>query len=318
MQSSRPPPPQGPPPSYAFVTRVYRKTLRPPVLLTAFIGGLWALFSAIGWFRNYGVDKNQHFTSIANLSVALGAVYLAVAFIGLFGMIAAGLQRTPLVRIYAYLTVFASLIVTGASLARVVTHFIWKNDLITECTDLTEGQEVVYYGFWGPVHHETIDKDDAQDWCNSSWKHDSWAEIVALLILIVLAALFTAIAFSYLRQIMDPSSPANSSRAPFNQDRFGNFPNHYNPPYNAGASSYGGYAPPAGPPPGMHDPERDDPFVAPPYDGKPPGYTGGDRGFDVDTKDTKDPFADGPSGLAREPEERDVTSRPGPGGPERF
>ncbi|KAF5373449.1 hypothetical protein D9615_009503 [Tricholomella constricta] len=44
---TRPPPPQGAPPSYAFVTRVYRRNLRPIVITTAFLGALWSLFSGV-------------------------------------------------------------------------------------------------------------------------------------------------------------------------------------------------------------------------------------------------------------------------------
>lgn len=196
---------------------------------------------------------------------------------------------------------------------------------------------------------EYLPKYSSQLGCRRSWDHDSWSEIVAMLILTgmhscplryslfhspasVLGLLFSVIAFSYYRQLLDPTSPANTSRAPSNQARMGAFPSHYNPPYNASvpnlpygynAGPYTGqpysgapyqhqqYAPPAGPPP-----DHDDPF-APPYDGKPPGYIGRDgKGFENDGKDNKDPFADFDGPSARE--ERDVTSRPGPGGNETF
>lgn len=142
----------------------------------------------------------------------------------------------------------------------------------------------------------------------------------------VLAGLFTMISFAYYRQALDPTSPANFVRTPAN--RF-DTPSHYNPPYNAsvpnlgyeynmpyaggpapgqqGYQPYPAYAPPAGPPP-----QHDD------YDGKPPGYVGGDgkAGATYGAEKADDPFADfdGPS----RPEERDVTSRPGPGGRETF
>lgn len=39
-----------------------------------------------------------------------------------------------------------------------------KNNIISECTDLIEGSDVVFYpfGFFGPVSHTTIDSADAQ------------------------------------------------------------------------------------------------------------------------------------------------------------
>jgi hypothetical protein len=122
----------------------------------------------------------------------------------------------------------------------------------------------------------------------------------------VLAVMFTVIAFSYLRQLRDPSSVANRIRAPMNN--FGGYgPSHYNPPYNASVPNYAppygappgqwqpypAYAPPAGPPPGHMDGYE--------ADGKPPGYSGADgkagAGYGLDRKDD-DPFSDqtNPSG----------------------
>lgn len=100
----------------------------------------------------------------------------------------------------------------------------------------------------------------------------------------VLAVFFSTWAFAYLRQTLDPSSSANASRAPSYANRTGEYPSHYNPPYNAGfgqpyygqQSGYGyGYS--------------SDTFVPP--DEAKPGYTlpEGKLGYD---EDTKDPFAD--------------------------
>jgi len=317
------PPPQGAPPSYAFVTRVYRRNLRPIVISTAFLAAIWSLFSGIGWFRSYGIDKDQHVPHIANLSLALGALYMAIFVIGVFGMYSAATQRVGLLRIYTFLASFATLVVMGAGLTRVVTHFVWKNDIISECTILTANKQVVYYGFWGGIEADNLDPKKAAAWCRNYWERNSWSEVVAFLILTVLGILFTILTFAYYRQLLDPTSAANASRAPSSQVRIGAFPSHYNPPYNASvpnlsysysAGPYSGqpqYAPPPGPPP-----THDEAFV-PPYDGKPPGYTGGTvKGFDADDKDDKNPFADFDGPNTRE--ERDVTSRPYPGGPESF
>lgn len=143
-----------------------------------------------------------------------------------------------------------------------------------------------------------------------------------------MACLFTSMAFAYYRQLLDPTSAANASRAPSNQARMGAYPSHYTPPYNASVPNlpygYGNhnsgpytgqpyqpqYGAPAGPPPG-----HDDPF-APPYEGKPPGYSGDGKGYGQDDKDGKNPFSDFDGQGSGE--ERDVTSRPGPGGRDTF
>jgi len=291
------------------------------VISTAFMGALWTLFSAIGFFRSFGVDKTQNVPQIATLSIALGALYMTVFAITCLGIVSAVTQRLVLIRMYSILAGLATLIIIATGLTRVVVHFAWKNDIINECTALSKDKTIVYFGFWGPIRHDVLDAQEAEEWCRSSWDHGSWSEIVAFLIISVLAVLFTALAFSYYRQVLDPSSPANASRAPSNQARVGAYPSHYNPPYNASVpnlpygynsgpytgqpyySNQSRYAPPAGPPPG-----HDDPFAP------PPGYTGNGKDYG-DDKDSKDPFSEF-DGQSRE--ERDVTSRPGPGGRDTF
>jgi len=229
-------------------------------------------------------------------------------------MYSATTERVGLVRIYTLLASLATLIVVGTGLTRIVTHFVWKNDILSECTALASNNRVVDYGFWGSFKADSLSPADAAAWCLRYWDRGSWVDIITFLILTFLGVLFTSLAFAYYRQLLDPTSAANASRAPSNQLRTGDFPTHYNPPYNAAVPnlsySYGAgpYAPPSGPPPG-----HDDAFV-PPYDSKPPGYSGGDmKGFDADDKDSKNPFSDFDG-----PTERDVTSRPYPGGPESF
>lgn len=318
MDSRPPPPPQGAPPSYAFVTRVYRRNLRPVVIAVAFLAGLWTLFSAIGFFRNVSIEKDHNAPKVSTISIALGALYMGVAVIEAFGIFAAATQKLPFIRIYAFLTALVALIVIAAGLTRTIVHFVLKNEILNSCNAINEGSSIVYYGFWGPVHRDDLTPAEVADWCKRSFDRDSWGEPLAFLFTSVCAVFFAAIAFSYYRQVLDPSSPANASRAP--QARAGNFPSHYNPPYDANAygAPYGGqpyfgqprYAPPPGPPP-----RGDDPFV-PPYEGKPPGYLGGDtKGYGSDDDSKDDPFAD--EGGSRR-EERDVTSRSSPGGRNAF
>lgn len=149
------------------------------------------------------------------------------------------------------------------------------------------------------------------------------ANLAQLTLYLVLAIVFSAVAFGYLHQLVDPTSPINSSRAPSSQVRSSEYPSRYNPAYSTayngpyGGQAYSSYygaqntaadAGRYGPPPGSPPDERDDPFV-PPEDGKPPRYSGDATGYDLDEKE--DPF-----NLSVP--ERDVTGRPTPGGRERF
>lgn len=116
----------------------------------------------------------------------------------------------------------------------------------------------------------------------------------------VFGLLFTAIAFAYYRQVLDPTSPANSSRVPSNRPRRDDYPTHYNPPYD-GTSYAPVYLPSSG---------------APPDDAKPPEYKRASYlSFEGD-KNAKedDPFSDYDGPSVPMPtywvEDRDVTSPP--------
>jgi len=257
------------------------------VIGLAFLGSAWTLFSGVGSFRNVGIDRSNAAPQLANIDIALGAIYLTVALIEAFGVFSAVSQRLALVRIYALLSAFTTVAILAAGLVRVVAHFVFKNEMISQCTTLTQNDEIVYYGFFGPVGHHTIEPDEAARWCQEAWDHDSWSEIIAMLVTSGLALFFTAVVFSYYRQLLDPSSPANAARLPpsssFPNSRFP--PAHYAPAYggeNASVPNLG--------------------YAAPEYEpGKPPGYARG--GYLGESGDTKEKSADGG--------ERDVTS---PGG----
>ncbi|KAF5372565.1 hypothetical protein D9758_005162 [Tetrapyrgos nigripes] len=340
-------PPQGAPPRYALVNRVYSRNLRPVVIVFAFLSFLWTLFAYaqspfltnslsnlslglwIGSFRSIGIERHEGFSKLGTISIVLGVLYMTVSLFEAFGVFAAWSQRTPLVRIYALLSAATTLIVIGGGIFEIVVHFTMKGDIIGVCTSSLEGEDFVEYpfGFFGPRRFGTINGQDASDWCNREWDHDSWADIVGLLILIFLSALFTTTAFAYYRQLLDPTSVANVTRTP--QNRMGpGYPSHYNPPYEGSVPPlgynqppYGGYAPPPGPPPQAtfaRDVEG--------ADGKPPGYAGGDGSLSYGLDDKENPFADfdepvKPNGSRRNgdyAEERDVTSRPAPGGREGY
>ncbi|KAI5994530.1 hypothetical protein EDC04DRAFT_1235237 [Pisolithus marmoratus] len=292
-------PPTGAPPAYSYVTRVYKRSLRPIVLAMAVVAALWSLAFAVAGYRELATDENDNFHKLAPLAVVQGVLYTVVLLFQGFGIMAAATQRTRLIRIFTYLSALTTLFAVGVSFMRVITHFTFKSDLIAECEILAQnGSTDSMFGFWGSDPGSNLDATDAASYCNDMWSRDSWAEILLLIALIVIGLGFTSTAFAYYRQVIDPTSPVNSSRAPANQVRMNEFPAYNNAPYDAPA-----YAPPAGPPP---------------FDGsgKPPqydygGYTsfGDDKGKDEDSKN--DPFSDyvTPPMPTHWAEERDVTSR---------
>ncbi|KAJ7764592.1 hypothetical protein DFH07DRAFT_811755 [Mycena maculata] len=313
--NTRPPPPQG---RFGF-NRTYRTNLRPVI-----IGGAGAVLLhdfqltwsyGIEFFRSIDTDKDDGVPKLATFAIVVGAIYMGLFVIECIGVLAAATQRLALVRTYAYLSLAAIALTVVSGLLQVVVHFTLKSDIISECTTFAEGSNLAVYpfGLWGPSRHESLDPQDASDFCNNAWSQGSWQNIISLLITIFLACSFSVLAWGYYRQLLDPTSVVNQLRAPSNQVHLVNYPSHYNPPYNASVPNlgyaYGAPPPPMyGPPPGA-PPPRDATFSPP--QGKPPGFDEGVVGYGVDDKEN--PFAD-----FDERTERDVTSRPVPGGRDAF
>jgi hypothetical protein len=237
----------------------------------AFAGGVWALFSGIGFFRNVSIYNSDNASKLARFSIIIGALYMGVFGIELFGLFAAASQKIPFVRMYAYLSALVVLIIAATGLLQTVIHFTLKSEIINTCADLTTGDTVFYGSIFGPVNGGTLSPAEALAWCNNAWNRGSWSNIIAFLITTFLAAFLSVMAFSFLRQVLDPAHPANVTREPAHRMGNMNFPTHYNPPYNPTYANYPSYPAPAGPPPN----QSTDAFV-PPYDsGKPPGYVRG-------------------------------------------
>jgi len=297
--NTRPPPPHGAPPSYTFVTRFYRRSLRPVVLGTSLLTAVWALFQGIGFYRNIGPYYDNGAPSLAKICIIVGSFYMGVLAIGIFGLCAAASQKLMLIRIFAFLSALGALMVAGITLFLVIIHFTMRDTILNACTNAATGQTFFYGGWWGPVYSDPLTPREARDFCRRYYDRDSWSLIVGFLILTALGIFFSLIAFSYLRQMLDPSSPGNVIREP---QRSGHYPAHYNPPYGAPGynpaygQDYYNYPAPAGPPPSGAYPGP----PGPEYDTKPPGYTG-DGWEDMQKKKHGDEES-GPSG------ERDLAS----------
>jgi hypothetical protein len=323
-------PPQVRPGQYGYINRVYKSSLRPVVLFISSLAGLWALISGVNAFRLLGQADSGNIPHLRTIALILGILYMIAVVIETFGVAAALTQRATMVRLYYFLSILSALLILGGSLVQTIVHFTMKDELINQCTSDESGATVFFsWGFWGSSSSTTLNAQDARNWCQSEWDHDSWADVVAFILELVLAVLFVSINFAYYKQVIDPTSPVNAARAPSNQIHL--------QPY--GGRNDGGqfYPPPPGPPP---NPGYYDQGFVPPYDAsKPPRY-GSDSdvkyegdpdakylgdvkyGRDEMDSDTVDPFSDfdGPSkkDLSPEYEERDMTSRPRPGERDTF
>ncbi|KAJ7628360.1 hypothetical protein FB45DRAFT_918100 [Roridomyces roridus] len=315
---TRPPPPQGRGRVNVF-NRVYRTNLRPVIASLAALSALWSLLSCIGFFRSVKPDKDDGVARLATFAIVIGALYMAMFVIETIGVIAAATQRLAIVRLYAILSFVAIALTVGGGIFEIIVHFTAKSDILKACTDFTEGDTVAVYpfGVFGPSRHQVIDAQDAQDWCNSAFDRGSWQEIISLLLTIFLVCAFSVLSWGYYRQVLDPTSIIN--RVPNNQVHLValNGPGYYNggAPYGASVPNLGYGAPYAGPqgpmyapPPGAPPPRGG---FAPP-EGKPSGLAD-NKGPSYGEDDKENPFAD-----FDERTERDVTSRPVPGGRDAF
>ncbi|KAI0705422.1 hypothetical protein C8Q76DRAFT_750854 [Earliella scabrosa] len=303
--SLRPPPLRASdnPPTYRIVTRVYRNSLRPVVIVLGCVVAIWALIWAIPSFQDINDDREHGQPKFAIFDIVFGSVYTFACVCAVFGVIAATMQRLPLIRIYAWLSTVISVVVVGAAFMRVIIHFVHKDGLLRECEAVAQGEGVEFrFGIWGPRVRDNLSPEEARIFCDRAWNRDSLNEILFLIFEIIFSIFFTMVSFAYYHQVRDPTSPANLSRTPVTVAPV--YPDHYNRPYDAGP----GYAPQYAPyPPYNAGPQPLQANFAPPP-GPPPtdmGYGVGvgatkDREMrDDDSEVTKfeDPFADfdGPS-----------------------
>ncbi|KAG9047146.1 hypothetical protein FS837_002929 [Tulasnella sp. UAMH 9824] len=187
--STRPPPPTGAPPPYAFVARVYKRSLRPIVMACALIAVFWSWIWGISALVNI-----NNAGDLKPINIALGTLYLVVGFIEVFGFLAAMKSNIKLVRIYTFLSVLAALIVVAAESVRFSVYFTHKQKLIDNCTNDATGATVeIYSGFWGGRHSiDTLSPAEASQF---------------------LGWFFVSIAFSYYHQLLSPQPLLAPSQA---------------------------------------------------------------------------------------------------------
>jgi len=276
--------------------RLMRSNLRPIVLFIAFLTGLWSFLWAVSSFRLATEESVDKVPGLKTTALSLGILYTVSAITQGFGLAAVSMRKLNLVKIYAFGSVLAALCILGGSLTQVVIHYLQKKALISVCTDNTTGDTVFYsWGIWGPVSRTTLSATDAARWCDRAWNRGAWSNILSFLIELCLAAFFLYIIFGYYKQLLDPSSPANTVRVQ-NQYPLGAYPQQ---PYAGGYEHNPNFPPPQGPPPGPYGQRFDQPFV-PPYDStKLPAYDGSVPKYG-DTKDgDEDPFSDGRGDVGR-------------------
>jgi len=290
---TRPPPPSGPPPRYALVSRVYKKSLRPVVISCSIIAFLYSLISAIGSFRDVGPDRN-HAARIVVFDIVLGVLYSIAAVVEAFGVAAAVMSQIRMVRIYSFGSMFAALLVIVAEILSIILHFAYKKTLIDECTRESTGLIIRNGGFGGRSSSDILTEIEAAEWCNDAWNRGTFGEFAWFIAACLIGALFVSINFSFYRQLLNPSliqsQPGHSDQIRMDawsqnqQQTYNNTPYGQQPypPYSYGQPQPGPYG---GGQPGYGQQYPQNDYGVPPYDpAKPPGYSGRDGEGDMDGK----------------------------------
>lgn len=281
--------------------RAYNNSLRSVVVTLCILIGIWTLVWGINMFQEMNVDNDHGQPKLGTFALIVGILYVSTTGITVFGIVAASLQREKLVKTFAYASVAAAICVDGAGFLRVIVHFIHKNDLITECTNVVTGTGITFrFGIWGPRVLGNLNPTQAAQFCKDGWNHDSASEIISLIVELVLSVFFVFVAFGYVKQVHQSKKDRKHAMATAGdfEDPVpapgSSYPAHYNPPYLGYSAGYdtppSGYAAPGG----GYAPAYDAPMYAPPPGAPPVGYHGGSRGgVDGDAgKKDDDPFAD--------------------------
>jgi len=247
--TTRAPPITGRPAPFAL-SRYYRYDTRPLVIGSNIAATLWALLWGISAFQNIGPDNSHSLHQLVPFDIILGSLYMGVAAIEIFGIISAFRRNLPLMRIYAFLSIIALLLTSGAEIVRIVVHFLFKKALIDECTNDVTGDLVSdNFGFFGSHNVHNLSPSEAADYCQSAFDHDTFTDIAWLIVGTLLGLLFVSIAYSYYHQLLDPSSVASRFRTTNSVplQTFGGGPGPYNPPqggYHMDNRSVDGFVPP--------------------------------------------------------------------------
>ncbi|KAN0065673.1 hypothetical protein ACQY0O_000803 [Thecaphora frezii] len=267
----RPPPPSGPPPTYAAaLSRVYPYTLRPVLLFTTFVTFLYLLLIAISEFKDAAGDGVS--AKLKIFYIVQGTLLMLAALLEVFGFVAAYRSDLKMASMYSRVTIPAYLVVVAVQILAIVSHYTLKKDEIEACVTQNTGRKFGDSGgyWWSNTSSNTytLTEAEARSYCSDQWDDESTWAIVWLIVVVAFGIPFVLFSFAFVRQLLDPASVRvrvqpvwtwgrNSQQAPSSQ--YAN-----SGPYDPQAQSYamGAY------PPNQYPPPPQGPYGRPP--GQPP------------------------------------------------
>jgi len=160
---------------------------------------------------------------------------MAIMAIEIYGIFAVVSRRVQAVRLFFFLSVLVTLLVLAIYIIQAVVHSKFKNDIIQICTNVNRGDHIFFTGFFGPVDGGVVTPAQAQEWCNQEFNHYTVSNIVALLVVTAIAAIFAFFVYAYLHQLKNQASPATFPLEAYQNNQTYNAYNPtpaYKPTYN--------------------------------------------------------------------------------------
>ncbi|KAF9458272.1 hypothetical protein BDZ94DRAFT_115786 [Collybia nuda] len=191
-----------------LVSQIYQTNWRNFVIGVAVINALRSLISASNAFQDVGVDYLNHVPKLARISTALGAMYIAVAVIELYGVFSVSMQRLGFIQVYAYLAFVSALLVTVTGFIGSVSYFVLADDVVRECVSLALNGKLDSKSLFSgdPWPRKVLSLKATQD----PWSSESITQALSVFIFSLLPSVaFFLLAYFYYRQITDSRHPAS-------------------------------------------------------------------------------------------------------------
>lgn len=261
-----------------MVKKVYPYNLRPVFLVTSLVGFIWSVVIGVEGIQDLGDWTNA---KIKAIELVLAIMAFVVAGIEVSAFVIGCMNKVRLAKLLVWLAPVGLVVASVRELIVVIVHFVLKSTILDQCVVNESGDSID-----DDENGVTYSAAQALDVCTSAYNRQSWSSIVWLIAVVCFSVLFTSVAMSYYRQLLDPSS-VRQRVARYTEGAFqlqpqgayaGGPAQGYQQPY--GQPHYG-YAPPDGPPGGY----------VPPYPGPPDANSPFAPRNDDDTKASTGEFS---------------------------
>jgi len=201
-------------PKQTFLGQLYKASWKNPIIAVAGLNGLRFAYAAYNAAEDAVVDDMEGSETLLKVSIALCVMYVIASAIEIYGIIGVSLQRLSLIRAYLYLTLFASILTTGAGVLKGVSYFVFAEELMYECVSLaTEGrtyEKSTFRGHIWPGSVFAVSKRFAGKFCVAAWAHHAWSVVASVFLFsLAPAMIYYVLVYTYHRQTIDPNHHAN-------------------------------------------------------------------------------------------------------------